>query len=605
MDLNATTSTIADLDESEVQMLAQMSLAEDEDATKPQAQAHVVDNEPELVETSSSRPRSSSVPHPPKTLWSSFLTLSPSLLEPRPYRYKPLLSKGDFRLLSISRSGVGKQLYFQMTRQRMDDCPRYEAISYTWGSTDRTQKIFHAFTGEVLYITNNCASALNSLYTDSERRLWIDAICINQNDIEERSLQVSMMADIFRNASRTIAYIGESDEATEYLVWRTTRRRGGSDDFRNKNLYESNRGHLPSSSSRDYEFHQVKAAASRSWFSRSWVVQEVLLSRNLVMQAGTDVMDFTGICAILQRHAKNPERAVPGITNTFLRYGSEEQVQTRHHKRFAGWAALDDVRLLSPGIPSKRYLRYWQLFNLLFETAPYQCRDARDKLFALISLFDGDPPEELRPDYSLDVGEVYANISRYFIASEGITLGLSAAKGVHSAGDIPSWAIDWRDEPSLDALLRSDLGDRAQYSAGFVPTGRLSGSTLHTTIPAVPSKGPVLRLRGLRAGVFSSTATLMPRLKIDWLCHHDHGEEPTPYENWRFPDATQVGDMVAVFLGFEVPFVFHKAANGWLLVGECDIEEIMYGQALTALSLMRDQIDADVPPSPLEDFDIV
>ncbi|KAK4499802.1 hypothetical protein PRZ48_007988 [Zasmidium cellare] len=601
------TSTAADLNDSEVQMLAQMNLAEDEDATNSPVQDDVEDKKTELGDTSTPRPRSSSVPHPPKTLWSSFLTLSTSLLEPRPYRYKPLLNKGDFRLLSISRSGVDKQLYFQMTRQRMDDCPPYEAISYTWGSTDRTEKIFHAFTGEVLYITKNCVSALSSVYSDSERRLWIDAICINQNDVEERSLQVSIMADIFRNANRTIAYVGQSDDASAFLASLPSSRAryGDNYDFRTPNSYEYSRGTLDPLPPSDQEFQQVKAVASRPWFSRTWVIQEVLLSRNLIMQAGADVMGFAGICAILQKHAQDYERTVPGITNTFLRYGNEMQVQSRHHKHLAHFATLDNVPLPSPGSRIKGYLKYWQLFNFLFETAPYQCRDARDKLFALISLFDGEPPEGLKPDYSLDVGTVYANISRYFIASEGITLGLSAAKGVNATTDIPSWAIDWRDVPSMDALLRGKLGDRAQYSAGFVPTGRLSRSMHHQDIPVVPSEGKILRLRGLRAGVVleHTDSTLVP--SIDWMYHSEPQHKLGPHGNWYLPEATQAGDAVVVFLGFEVPFVLRKAEKAWLLVGECDVEEIMYGQALYAFTPMWNELGSEIPLSPLEDFDIV
>lgn len=603
-----TTLAESDLTEGKLWMLAQMSLGEDEAADRLQKDEgveiveHVEDTRIETTKTRLERPRSNSLPHPAKSSWSSFLTANPSLLEARPYNYKPLLSKGDFRLLSISKSGDDEQLYFQITRQRMEDCPPYEAVSYTWGSTERTEKIFHAFTGQILYITKNCASALQSLYTDSDRRFWIDAICINQDDIDERSIQVSMMADIFRNAVRTIAYVGESDEASRYLAARPTSRHNPHGQVRSAAIDTIEREEsFDMFVSTRTEYSRVKAVASRPWFSRSWVIQEVLLSRNLVMQAGTDIMDFAEICAILQMHAKDHTKWVPGITNTFLRYGSENQVQSRLQKHFA---VPGDLPLLSPGLPHKGYLKYWQLFSLLFETAPYQCRDARDKLFALISLFDGDPPEGLRPDYSLDVGEVYANISRYFIASEGITLGLCAATGVDSADNIPTWAIDWRDSPSTERDLRYDLGSRAQFSAGLLRNHRLSrGPDEH--IPVLFSRGRVMRLRGLRVGTFSGIDVLTFRPKIDWSHHRMEVDRSESSQDWQFPQATQIDDAIVVFLGFEVPFVLRRSSESWRLVGECDIGDIMYGQALSELSLRWDEVDSDIPPSPLEDFALV
>ncbi|KAK6398048.1 hypothetical protein LTR65_003128 [Meristemomyces frigidus] len=105
--------------------------------------------------------------------------------------------------------------------------PRFEALSYAWGSRDYPSvlKIVDEC-GEAgtIAITKNLAEALPYLrLADKERRLWIDAVCVNQQDIVERSSQVKLMASIFGQAELVIAWIGlessDSRVAFDYLVW--------------------------------------------------------------------------------------------------------------------------------------------------------------------------------------------------------------------------------------------------------------------------------------------------------------------------------------------------------------------------------------------------
>lgn len=91
--------------------------------------------------------------------------------------------------------------------------PKYEALSYTWGSSDNPQTVHvddslsHQPT--TLLIGQNLACAIRHLrYSDRPRTLWVDAICINQDDIQERGNQVACMGHIYSLASRVIAWLG-------------------------------------------------------------------------------------------------------------------------------------------------------------------------------------------------------------------------------------------------------------------------------------------------------------------------------------------------------------------------------------------------------------
>jgi hypothetical protein len=99
----------------------------------------------------------------------------------------------------------------------------YEALSYTWGDHRHREEISLVTleTGErieyVLAVTSSLHSALKSLrpQTGPARTLWIDAICINQADLDERSSQVARMREIYHKANMVIVWLGDGNEATQ------------------------------------------------------------------------------------------------------------------------------------------------------------------------------------------------------------------------------------------------------------------------------------------------------------------------------------------------------------------------------------------------------
>jgi hypothetical protein len=93
----------------------------------------------------------------------------------------------------------------------------YEALSYVWGSPERTREVIVRAkwprSNKVLRISKNLSTALRYLrQQDEERILWVDAICINQDDLNERSKEVKMMGSIYKNARRVVVWLGEGDE---------------------------------------------------------------------------------------------------------------------------------------------------------------------------------------------------------------------------------------------------------------------------------------------------------------------------------------------------------------------------------------------------------
>jgi hypothetical protein len=98
---------------------------------------------------------------------------------------------------------------------------QYTALSYVWGDATYKQPI--SVNGKLFGITPNLHAAL--VYIRDENKpvqLWVDAVCINQSDIDERNSQVAQMSDIYLRAKKVIAWLGEaadgSDAAMDYLL---------------------------------------------------------------------------------------------------------------------------------------------------------------------------------------------------------------------------------------------------------------------------------------------------------------------------------------------------------------------------------------------------
>lgn len=87
-----------------------------------------------------------------------------------------------------------------------DSTKEFEALSYAWGSTKKLVDVYVGETGcQTIQVTRNLADALPYLrHQEKPRVLWIDAICVNQQDLGERSSQVKRMPDIYSKATRVV-----------------------------------------------------------------------------------------------------------------------------------------------------------------------------------------------------------------------------------------------------------------------------------------------------------------------------------------------------------------------------------------------------------------
>ena len=91
-----------------------------------------------------------------------------------------------------------------------DEIREWEALSYAWGSTNPTREIL--CDGRSVLVTENCYAALRRLRRHNHARtLWVDAVCIDQNCVEERNHPVKIMGEVYKNARQVLIWLGEEE----------------------------------------------------------------------------------------------------------------------------------------------------------------------------------------------------------------------------------------------------------------------------------------------------------------------------------------------------------------------------------------------------------
>lgn len=184
------------------------------------------------------------------------------------YAYKLLNFSSDaIRVLRLfSNSDFDSGIQCELIETRLGDIP-YEAVSYTWGSMDKPCKI--TLNGFECYVMEHLYTALQYLrLLNRSRCLWVDAICINQDNVEERGHQVGQMRLVYEKAKGVLIWLGISDPGIDklFMTINPPKRVGWI-------------GIGPCS----YGFRAdlqviVSKVMARPWFRRVWIIQEVASS---------------------------------------------------------------------------------------------------------------------------------------------------------------------------------------------------------------------------------------------------------------------------------------------------------------------------------------
>jgi hypothetical protein len=162
----------------------------------------------------------------------------------------------------------------------------YCALSWCWGSPApgsetpnfKPIRIIHNNEPYRFEVSTNLESALRHLRQEKILRIWVDAVCINQKDNDEKNNQVPMMAKIYGDAKLVYVWLGGeengSKEAIHFIKTRVLNLSGFDDLVKDPNTTA--------------EWNSLLALMQRDWFSRRWIVQELALAKDAVILCGDD-----------------------------------------------------------------------------------------------------------------------------------------------------------------------------------------------------------------------------------------------------------------------------------------------------------------------------
>lgn len=138
---------------------------------------------------------------------------------PAIFRHEPLSWPAQqVRLLRISEGDDDDNLTVDLITSDLQEAPEYFAVSYTWGDVTEHQKL--NINDKVVSVRQNCYDALWQIHMKYPTRpyVWIDSLCINQDDLEEKACQIQLMERIFTQAKSVLACIGPHADDSELVV---------------------------------------------------------------------------------------------------------------------------------------------------------------------------------------------------------------------------------------------------------------------------------------------------------------------------------------------------------------------------------------------------
>lgn len=330
------------------------------------------------------------------------------------YESAPLVYTGgtNIRLLEFlpytpNSDGEPMLLQFKFHVFFLASQPKYTAISYTWGCDAKTSNIL--LNGKEFAVRNNLYELLNTLAESEIGLFWVDAICIDQTNVSERNHQVGLMGEIYFQADTVI-------------VWLDSAHKGTIDGL---NALQNQCGiFTPKKITGDFtivgppritpeprldelrprELDHILTLCNNPYWSRAWIVQELVLAREAQIRCGKEEFRLEQLADLVQ-HLRH-------YSKTFL----PRDLEAKDSILNSPAAKVIAKRKKWQNSSGRSYVNPWDTpFEIL------GCSDVRDRVYAMTALMDS--ALAIVPDYNKTPAEIFEGIFEQYIKRNGTFVG--------------------------------------------------------------------------------------------------------------------------------------------------------------------------------------
>ncbi|KAL8833935.1 MAG: hypothetical protein Q9170_004011 [Blastenia crenularia] len=576
-----------------------------------------------------------------------------------PYEYTPLNEEAkEIRLLTLLPDDYDTpiRISIEIAILSASEVPQFEALSYAWGDVSDLTDIFIQVSPSkrselqrlggvdttecrTLSVTSNLFEALKHIrFGDRTRVLWIDAICVDQTNLAERSNQVLRMPDIYTSNKGVVVWLGPESNNSSVAI-KAIQHFGSriTVDWDLRSMAPAPESTLDPYSEDVYDAveptPQVRLSIDnllgRAWFERLWIIQEVCLAvKNAHM--------LCGLVKISYEHFSN---------GVFYLANWREVLDPQVNRL---WVMIEQLLFLS------NKGTYNDLDGVLPQTRHRRCSDQRDRIFAILSLVPESERLDIRPDYTVSVAEVFQSVVLQQVKRSSQLNILRSCSMNDRFMDIPTWVPDWSVTSSTESLRTSWASTSAKAYSCFEAQGILAATGRWVTVvndirhiftrpipkdPQASAKAIGELISAVKGGGTNSSNVDRLHLLCRTLCAAEFAEKYIPatedFPPWEesikyimacderlrlntreppqqsmfarlylhyingfskgrmlvtttdgqlglVPQSTEPGDKVCVILGCSSPLILRTADDGssHKVVGECYLDGIMTGEAL-------------------------
>jgi hypothetical protein len=401
-------------------------------------------------------------------------------LDPDSYVYENLgYSKNAIRLLRLHPRRLGvhvddfDEINCDIIHTYFKYHPVYNALSYTWGDSSDNEHTIR-INGKTFKVKENLHQALHRLRSGFHNTyIWIDAICINQEEGIERNHQVGIMRTIYERAEKVLVWLGDACENSQNALTL-------ADHLYNYRQSEEDLAkHVFATPDIALYFKALKELFARGYWGRIWVVQEITVAKDVLVICGTHTVSLKIL--IEAQKVMSSEQGQRALALQPLEDNIWSQII---------WNGPSSIHASRAGFLERRLS--------LYEAVQYHylkgASDPRDKLFALMGLSNDAYRHALEIDYSTPVEKVYYEFAKCEIVNSGrLDIITKVQYNPRGRWNLPSWVPDWtfnkKDHVRLQNIRRPDFHYRA-------------GGNTRARVDFIPDTGE-MRMMGVQVGTIS------------------------------------------------------------------------------------------------------